>query len=79
MLISVSSSTGASGSAAPVGSPNGNPDQYGYTAYISQPGFISNFSLIAADTSVAGREVLGGTIQLINTSASLQTFTIDIA
>ena len=79
MLISVSSTSGSSGVASPVGSPNGNPDQYSYTANINQPGFISSFSLIAADTSVAGREVLGGTIQLLNTSASVQTFTIDFA
>jgi len=79
MQISVSSSGGSFGAASPVGSPNGNPDQYSYTADINQPGFISTFSLIAADTSVAGREVLGGSIQLINTSANVQTFTIDIA
>ena len=79
MQISVSSSNGSSGSASPIGTSNGNPDQYSYTAAINQPGFLSNFSLIAADTSVAGREVLGGTIQLINTSASVQTFTIDFA
>ena len=79
MQISVNSSGGFSGTASPVGSPNGNPDQYSYTASINQPGFLSNFSLIAADTSVAGREVLGGTIQLINTSSSVQTFTIDFA
>jgi hypothetical protein len=79
MQISVSSSNGSSGTASPIGKANGNPDQYSYTATINQPGFLSNFSLIAADTSVAGREVLGGSIQLINTSASVQTFTIDFA
>lgn len=79
MQISVSSSNGSSGTASPIGKANGNPDQYSYTATINQPGFLSNFSLIAADTSVAGREVLGGSIQLINTSSSVQTFTIDFA
>jgi hypothetical protein len=79
MQISVSSSSGSSGTASPTGKANGNPDQYSYTATINQPGFLSNFSLIAADTSVAGREVLGGSIQLINTSSSVQTFTIDFA
>ena len=79
MQISVSSSNGSSGTASPIGTANGNPDQYSYTATINQPGFLSNFSLIAADTSVAGREVLGGSIQLINTSSSVQTFTIDFA
>jgi hypothetical protein len=77
--ISVAGSSGGSGTVAPVGSPGGDPFQYGYDSALIGTGFLSNFSLTATDTTSADRAIFGGLITVINASASVQTFTVDIS
>ena len=78
MQIAVSSSSGASGTAVPVGSPSGAPNQYNYTGLVSAAGFVANFNLVAIDTEASSRGVLGGQFSIVNATAAVQTFTIDI-
>ena len=77
--ISVAGNLGGSASAAPVGSPGGDPFQYSYDSSLVGTGFYSNFTLTATDTTGSDRAIFGGLITLINASASVQTFTIDIS
>ena len=77
--ISVAGNLGGSASAAPVGSPGGDPFQYSYDSSLVGTGFYSNFTLTATDTTSSDRAIFGGLITLINASASAQTFTIDIS
>ncbi len=76
--ISVAGSTGGSASAAPVGSPAGDPFQYSYNSTLSGTGFLSSFTLTATDSTSSNRAIFGGLITVINASASAQTFNIDI-
>jgi hypothetical protein len=77
--ISVTGSSGGSEAATPVGSPGRDPFQYSYSSSLAGTGFSSNFSLIATDTTSSNRAIFGGVITLINTSAFVQTFTVDIS
>jgi hypothetical protein len=77
--ISVAGNLGGSASAAPVGSPGGDPFQNSYDSSLVGTGFYSNFTLTATDTTSSDRAIFGGLITLINASASVQTFTIDIS
>jgi hypothetical protein len=77
--ISVAGSSGGSESAVPVGSPKGDPFQYSYNSTLAGTGFLSNFTLTATDTTSSDRAIFGGLITVINASASVQTFTIDIS
>lgn len=79
MQVAVSSSSGASGTAVPVGSPSGAPNQYNYTGLVTAAGFVANFNLVAVDTEASPRGVLGGQFSILNATASVQTFTIDIS
>ena len=79
MQISVAGSSGGSVSAAPVGSPGGDPFQYSYNSTLAGTGFLSNFTLTATDTTSSNRAIFGGLITVINASASVQTFTIDFS
>ena len=77
--ISVAGSSGGSVSAAPVGSPGGDPFQYSYNSSLVGTGFLSNFTLTATDATSSNRAIFGGLITVINASASVQTFTIDFS
>ena len=77
MQISVVASGGGSGTASPAGGAGSGANQYNYNATIAGTGFVSTFNLTAVDTSASNREVLGGSISVVNGSASTQTFTID--
>jgi hypothetical protein len=77
--ISVTGSSGGSASATPVGSPEGNPFRYSYSSSLAGTGFSSSFLLKATDTTSSDFAIFGGAITLINTSASVQTFTVDIS
>ena len=77
--ISVTGSSGGSASATPVGSPGGDPFQYSYNSTLPGTGFLSDFTLTATDTTSSNRAILGGMITVINASASVQTFTVDIS
>ena len=77
--ISVTGSSGGSEAATPVGSPGRDPVQYSYSSSLAGTGFSSNFSLSATDTTSSDRAIFGGVITLINTSALVQTFTVDIS
>lgn len=79
MQVAVSSSSGASGTAVPVGTPSGAPNQYSYSGVVSAAGFVSNFNLVAVDTEASSRAVLGGQFSIVNTAATVQTFTVDIS
>lgn len=79
MQIAVSSSSGATGAAVPVGTPSGAANQYSYGGTVTAAGFVANFNLVAVDTAAASRGVLGGQFSILNTTASVQTFTIDIS
>jgi hypothetical protein len=77
--ISVTGSSGGSALASPVGSPTGDPFQYGYDSTLAGVGFLSNFTLIATDTTASNRSIFGGLVTVINASAKVQTFTVDIS
>lgn len=77
--ISVAGSSGGSVSAAPVGSPGGDPFQYSYNSSLVGTGFLSNFTLTATDATSSNRAIFGGLITVINASTSVQTFTVDIS
>jgi hypothetical protein len=77
--ISVAGNSGGKAIAAPVGSPGGDPFQYGYNSSLVGTGFYSDFTLTATDTTSSDRAIFGGLITVINASASLQTFTIDLS
>lgn len=77
--ISVAGSSGGSASASPIGSPTGDPFQYNYDSTLTGAGFLSSFTLIATDTTASNRSIFGGLITVINASAALQTFTVDIS
>lgn len=79
--ISVQSSGGGSASSSPAGSAvSGSPNQYAYNSNLFSAGrFSTQFALYAMDTSATARQVIGGMISVINTSSSVQTFTIDIS
>jgi hypothetical protein len=77
--ISVNGSSGGSASATPVGSPGGGPFQYSYNSTLPGTGFLSSFTLAATDTTSSNRAIFGGMITVINASASVQTFTVDIS
>jgi hypothetical protein len=77
--ISVSGSLGGSAAATPVGSPGGDPFQYSYNSQLLGTGFFSSFALTATDTTGSNRAIFGGVITLINASALVQTFTVDIS
>ena len=79
MQIAVSSSSGASGTAVPVGSPSGAPNQYRYTGFVTAAGFVANYNLVAVDTTASTRGVIGGQFSIVNATAAVQTFTIDIS
>ena len=79
MQVAVSSSSGSSGTAIPVGTPSGAPNQYSYSGVVSAAGFVSNFNLVAVDTTASSRAVLGGQFSITNTAATVQTFTVDIS
>ena len=76
--ISVTGSSG-SASATPVGLPAGDPFQYSYNSELPGMGFLSSFTLTATDTTSSNRAIFGGMISVINASASVQTFTVDIS
>ncbi len=76
--ISVAGSSGGSAFSAPVGSPKGDPFQYSYNSTLIGTGFLSSFTLTATDTTSSNRAIFGGLITVINASASVQTFTIDM-
>ena len=76
--ISVAGSSGGSAFDAPVGSPKGDPFQYSYNSTLIGTGFLSSFTLTATDTTSSNRAIFGGLITVINASASVQTFTIDM-
>jgi hypothetical protein len=77
--ISVAGSSGGSATAAPVGSPGSDPFQYSYNSTLAGTGFLSNFTLTATDTTSSDRAIFGGLITVINASALVQTFTVDIS
>jgi hypothetical protein len=81
MTIGIQSSGGGSGAASPVGAAvSGSPNQYRYTADLNSAGrFVSQFTLYAMDTSATDRQVIGGLISVINATASVQTYTVDIS
>jgi len=81
MNIGIQSSGGGSGAASPVGvAVSGSPNQYRYTADLISAGrFVSQFTLYAMDTSATDRQVIGGLISVINSTASVQTYTVDIS
>ena len=79
MQITASGSGGGSGSSTPVGTTSATPNQYNYTGIIYATSFRASFSLVAQDTSKVDRAVIGGTFTMINTSASTQSFDVNIS
>lgn len=81
MSLTVAGSNGGNGvaslSVAPVAD---SPHQYRFTGMpIIATGVYSAFTLYAMDSAAAGRQSFGGQITVINSSTSMQTFTIDIS
>ena len=79
MQITATGTGGGSGSSTPTGTASGTPNQYNYNDIIYATSFRASFSLVAQDTSKVDRAVLGGTFTMINTSASTQSFSVDIS
>ena len=81
MNLSIQSSGGGSGSAAPVGQAvSGSPNQYRYdSSLFSANRFVAQFTLYAMDTTATDRQSVGGLISVINSSASTQTFTVEFS
>jgi hypothetical protein len=83
MTVSVSSSGGGSGSQTPTGTAvAGSPNQYRYDSSppIFAPGnFVSSYTLYAMDSQAAGRQAMGGLITVINSSATTQTYTVNVS